>query len=105
MEPECGSSRLSSRRSLPWWERASLIGIALTTPIAILVFCVVAALASASGCARAVLIPEGSPVRIGPDCRTRVYVMTGSEWKLSGNRVEIPEGWYVVPPSFVEESE
>lgn len=63
------------------------------------------ALAFASGCARAVLIPEGSPVRIGPDCRTRVYVMTGSEWKLSGNRVEIPEGWYVVPPSFVEESE
>ena len=64
-----------------------------------------AALASANGCARAVLIPEGSPMRIGPDCRTRVYVMTGSEWRLSGNRVEIPEGWYVVPPSFVEESE
>jgi len=29
--------------------------------------------------------------------------MTDGEWTLSTNRVEIPEGWYCVPPSFVEE--
>ena len=76
-----------------------------STRLAICLACAVPVLASASGCARAVLIPEGAPVRIGPDCRTKVYVMTESEWRLSGNRVEIPEGWYVVPPSFVEEPE
>lgn len=76
-----------------------------STRLAICLAFVVPASASVHGCARAVLIPEGAPMRIGPECRTRVYVMTGSEWRLSGNRIEIPEGWYVVPPSFVEEPE
>jgi hypothetical protein len=109
MERECGSSKSSSLRSslrsLPWWERASLAGILLSTPIAILIWCAVAALACASGCGRTVLVPESSPVRIGPDCRSRVYAMNGSEWRLSENEVTIPEGWYCVPPSFVEERE
>lgn len=56
------------------------------------------------GCSpRAVLVPESSPVRIGPNISGRVYVLTPEgDWQLSGNRVEIPEGWYLVPPSFVE---
>jgi hypothetical protein len=29
--------------------------------------------------------------------------MTDGEWELGANCVEIPEGWYCVPPSFVEE--
>lgn len=57
----------------------------------------------AGGCARTVLVPEGSPVRIGPETRARVYVRDGGEWVLSDNRVTVPEGWYLVPPSFVEE--
>jgi hypothetical protein len=61
------------------------------------------ALAFASGCSRAVLVPESSPVRIGPETKARVYTRAGDEWVLSENRVQIPEGWYCVPPSFVEE--
>jgi len=22
-------------------------------------------------------------------------------WTLSGNRIDVPEGWYLVPPSYV----
>jgi hypothetical protein len=56
-----------------------------------------------AGCApRTVLVPESSPVRIGPNVRGRVYTSNGTEWIISGNTVEIPEGWYLVPPSFVE---
>jgi len=29
--------------------------------------------------------------------------MTDGKWELGANCVEIPEGWYCVPPSFVEE--
>ena len=61
-----------------------------------------AALASASGCARTVLVSEGSPVRAGPEFHGRVYALVDGEWRLSSGAVEIPEGWYMVPPSFVE---
>ncbi len=57
----------------------------------------------ASGCARTVLVPESSPVRIGPKVDARVYALVDGEWVLSENRVTIPEGWYCVPPSYVEE--
>jgi hypothetical protein len=33
----------------------------------------------------------------------RVYVREGNEWTLSANCVEIPEGFYLVPPSYVDE--
>ena len=52
--------------------------------------------------ARAVLVPGASPIRIGPATRARIYAMSDGEWELSANCVEIPEGWYCVPPSFVE---
>ena len=66
---------------------------------------VFAALANAfaAGCSRTVLVPEGSPFRIGPETKARVYARDGGEWVLSENRVAIPEGWYCVPPSFVED--
>jgi hypothetical protein len=54
------------------------------------------------GCNRAVLIPESSPIRVGPDCQTKVYSLISAEWVLTDNKVVIPEGWYCVPPSFVE---
>lgn len=57
----------------------------------------------ALGCNRAVLIPEGSPIRVGPSCKTRVYTLINSEWVLSDNFVIIPEGYYCVPPSFVDD--
>ena len=62
-----------------------------------------AVLPYASGCTRTVLVPESSPIRIGPATRARIYAMTDGEWELGANCVEIPEGWYCVPPSFVEE--
>jgi len=52
-----------------------------------------------------VLVSEGSPVRIGPCARARVYSLEGAQWRLGDNRVELPEGWYLVPPSFVETDE
>jgi len=62
--------------------------------------------ASLSGCAaRTVLVPEAAPIRIGPDVRARVYVRVDGEWILGDNRVAVPEGWYAVPPSFVESAE
>jgi hypothetical protein len=64
--------------------------------------CAAVVLAFASGCGRTVLVREGSPMRIGPSTKAQVWTRTQGEWELSPNRVEIPEGWYLVPPSFVE---
>lgn len=57
------------------------------------------------GCNRVALVSEGSPMRIGPDCNTKVYTLTETGWELSPNSVLIPEGWYIVPPSFVDKKE
>lgn len=62
------------------------------------------ALGFASGCSRTILVPESSPIRVGPGTTNRVYVRDGGEWVLSQNAVTIPEGWYCVPPSFVEDA-
>jgi hypothetical protein len=53
------------------------------------------------GCSRTVLVTEGSPVRLGPNTKTKVYTLQNGEWILSDNVVQLDEGWYVVPPSFV----
>ncbi len=67
-------------------------------------YSVALALAFASGCGpRTVLVPESSPIRLGPGVSGRVYVREAGEWTLSANAVEIPEGTYIVPPSYVEE--
>lgn len=65
--------------------------------------CVALALACAAGCHRVVLVPESSPVRIAKATRTTVYCLVDGEWTLSANDVILSEGWYVVPPSFVED--
>lgn len=52
---------------------------------------------------RTILVRESSPIRIGPDVKGYVYVRENGEWTLSSNRVEIPEGYYLVPPSYVDE--
>lgn len=102
---------MPSSASSPRWLSACSAGLraALSHGIApwmllwIGIGCAALVLASASGCSRAVLVPESSPIRIGPATEARVYTRVGDEWVLSENRVEIPEGWYCVPPSFVEE--
>lgn len=44
-------------------------------------------------------------MRLGPRNEVRVYTFEEGEWKLSNNRIEIPEGWYIVPPSYIKEEE
>lgn len=62
------------------------------------------AIASASGCgSRTVFVPDESPMRVGPRSSILVYHRIGGEWTLSNNRIEIPEGWYLVPPSYLDE--
>lgn len=81
------SSRSASTSSDRRW-RLLLAGIAS---------CV---LAFSAGCAsgpRVALVPHGNVLRTGPDMRGRVYVEDeNGEWVLSSNRVEVPEGWYLV---------
>jgi hypothetical protein len=70
----------------------------------VLVATLLLTLMAACGCARTVLVSEDSPIRTGPDLHARVYTLTSDgDWRLSDNRVHIPEGWYCVPPSFVKD--
>ena len=69
------------------------------------VLCVALVLDFGSGCSRVTLVNEGSPMRVGPACNTTVYTMTDGAWVLSPNKVSIPEGWYILPPSFANEKE
>lgn len=44
-------------------------------------------------------------MRVGPSCNTHVYTLNDNGWELSPNTVLVPEGWYIVPPSYVENKE
>ena len=75
----------------------------LSIPLLIVIGFVALVLGFGTGCgSRTVLVPESSPVRMGPGATARVYALVEGDWTLSANRVEVPEGWYLVPPSFVE---
>lgn len=50
-------------------------------------------------------VPEASPMRVGPNARFRVYHRVAGEWTLSANTIQVPEGWYIVPPAYVEPEE
>ncbi len=87
------STGLSGAPRKAWWP---------WTPTATVMLFVVLALASMSGCAsRTVFVPEESPMRVGPMTMMFVYHRVNGEWILSRNKIAIPEGWYLVPPSFV----
>ena len=68
---------------------------------------IVLAVGLLAGCvaSRTIFVPEDSPMRLGPKNSVLVYTYENGEWVLSGNRINIPEGWYIVPPSFVREDE
>jgi hypothetical protein len=99
----------SSRRSSSGSLNRSFVLISLRglrfLLIATLICFAALAVAFATGCSRAGFIPEASPIRVGPDCKTKVYLLINGEWTLSDNKVEIPEGWYCVPPRFVDEDD
>jgi hypothetical protein len=69
--------------------------------IAILFAALAAAFVSGCGSSRTVFVPEESPMRTGPNSSMRVYHRVNGEWTLSNNRIAVPEGWYLVPPSYV----
>lgn len=75
--------------------------------ILIATLCAALVIGFALGCGsgRTVFVPEESPMRVGPDARFRVYHRVAGEWTLSTNRIAIPEGWYLVPPSYVRAEE
>lgn len=77
--------------------------VSLATPAPTMAVLLALVLGCASGCARTVLVNPGSPVRIGPNAMARVYALEGDEWRLSENAVALPEGWYLVDPSFTED--
>jgi len=66
-----------------------------------LLFFALLVLLCASGCARTVLVPDGSPMR-SVKLTGRVLQRIDGEW-IESSDVEIPEGWYLVPPRFVEQ--
>jgi hypothetical protein len=65
----------------------------------------VLAIGSISGCDRAVFVPEMSPMRVGPSSRMQVYMLVEGKWIKSSNQIAVPEGWYLVPPSYVSEDD
>jgi hypothetical protein len=98
------SSPGSSRRSFDGFKVSLSDRIVPWILLWTVIFCAAVVVGSLTGCAaRTVLVPEAAPVRVGPDVRARVYVRVDGEWILSDNRVPIQEGWYLVPPSYVEE--
>ena len=103
MRCSTASCSVSRWRSSPIWKSVwSVVRLPWILFLIVLGFGV-AALGFASGCgSRTVLVSETSPTRAGPSFRGRVYALVDGEWRLSQAEVEIPEGWYMVPPSFVE---
>jgi hypothetical protein len=96
----------SERSSCPCsnGQPASFPGEVRALTLLFVLMCFVAlALAFATGCTRTVLVSEASPIRTGPCVKGKVYVKTADGWQLGDNDVRIPEGWYCVPPSYVEE--
>ena len=60
-------------------------------------------IAFASGCVRAVLVPETSPVRLAETVKAKVWILEDGIWIESVNEVELKEGLYIVPPSYVHD--
>lgn len=62
------------------------------------------AVACASGCSvRTVFVRDGVPVRVSK-ARGTVLVMLDGQWTET-QPADLPEGWYLVHPSFVEEAD
>lgn len=60
------------------------------------------ALAFASGCARTVIVEEGSPVKLARPVKARILYLGQTGWTEAPTEVEIPEGWWLVSPRFVD---
>jgi len=63
------------------------------------------ALASVCACGRTVLLPDDSPLRVGPGTTGKAYQLIEGEWRVTERAIDYPEGWYVIPPRFVKPGE
>lgn len=101
-----GSLPLSRWHSSNGWIAACRTAVRPRTLAAIASVCAALAIACASGCARrTVLVPsDDTLMRVGPGgAQIRVWYHLKGEWVDSGTELRIPEGWYLLPPQFVEE--
>lgn len=103
MEDECSieSSRKLRSHSLAGLTNELSAGLWQRTQLPMAMLFAALALVCACGCSRTILVSESSPIRIG-QVRGTVYASVDGEWKLSENAVTIPEGWYCLPPSFMQ---
>ena len=72
--------------------------------ISIWMACAVVVLGFVSGCGnRTIFVPESSPMRIAEAGGVRMHVFHRIDgvWTRSTNEIVVPEGWYLLPPSFV----
>lgn len=102
------SSLVCSRRSPSSSPRVSIAGLSVAILLRIALVSVALAAGCLYGCGRrVVLVREDSPVRIGPGAKARLYTLDGStgEWSLSENAAELPEGWYLVSPMWLDEED
>ena len=44
-------------------------------------------------------------VKLGPGIEGRIYVQTDEGWELSENELELPEGWFLIPPPPQQEND
>ena len=54
-----------------------------------------------TGCGhtQAIIIGSDDIVRTGSDVEGHVYTWNGTKWIKSDNKVRLPEGMYIVPPT------
>lgn len=99
------SSRRSASRYLAGSTKELNVSRRRSMLILMLIVLGLLAIVFVSGCSggRTVFVPEESPMRVGPSSSIRVYHRINGEWTLSNNRISIPEGWYLVPPSYVRQ--
>lgn len=74
----------------------------MLTVIAAFLFVLAAVLVTGCG-NRTVFVNEGAPMRVGPSSHLKVYHRINGEWTLSQDKILVPEGWYLVSDTLVEE--
>ena len=100
-------SKDSSPR-LRWLKNA--LGVALQQKMILwIVLCSSAmVIAFATGCTnKKIVAHESAVLRVAPDVRGYAYLWDAetNAWKMSSKMITYPQGWYLVPPAYIEEEE
>lgn len=104
----CSTSLLPHSPSLS--SPTSKSGFPVATSLSMLIatsrLCGLLLFAFVLGCgSRTIFVPESSPMRIAEPngVRMRVYHRVDGVWTRSENSIVVPEGWYLLPPSYMAE--